>query len=73
MLVATLSYLLMSNPTVEQITFNFPELLFTILGIVLLIGQYTGYRLLELKRFYPMVKAFQEQADSKKHHKEITE
>lgn len=73
LLVATLSYLLMSNPTVEQITFNFPELLFTILGIVLLIGQYTGYRLLELKRFYPMVKAFQEQADSKKHHKEITE
>ena len=72
LLVATLSYLLMSNPTVEQITFNFPELLFTILGIVLLIGQYTGYRLLELKRFYPMVKALQEHANNKEQHKEIT-
>ncbi|WBA86757.1 7TM domain-containing protein [Endozoicomonas sp. GU-1] len=55
LLVATLSYLLMSNPIVEQLTFNFPELMLTLLGIVLLLGQYTGYRLLELKRFYPLV------------------
>ena len=57
LLVATLSYLLMSSPIVEQLTFNFPELMLTLLGIVLLLGQYTGYRLLELKRFYPLVRA----------------
>ncbi len=57
LLVATLSYLLMSNPIVEQLTFNFPELMLTLLGLVLLLGQYTGYRLLELKRFYPLVRA----------------
>ncbi|ELU02301.1 hypothetical protein CAPTEDRAFT_216699 [Capitella teleta] len=55
LLVATMSYLLMSNHIVEQLTFNFPELMLTLLGIVLLLGQYTGYRLLELKRFYPLV------------------
>ncbi|WP_299732593.1 inactive transglutaminase family protein [uncultured Endozoicomonas sp.] len=54
LLVATMSYLLMSNPIVEQLTFNFPELMLTLLGLVLLLGQYTGYRLLELKRFYPL-------------------
>ncbi len=54
LLVATLSYLLMSNPVVEQLTFNFPELMLTLLGLVLLLGQYTGYRLLELQRFYPL-------------------
>ena len=57
LLVATLSYLCMSNPIVEQLTFNFPELMLTLLGIVLLLGQYTGYRLLELQRFYPLMRA----------------
>ena len=54
LLVASMSYMLMSNPVVEQITFNFPELQLTILGLVLLLGQYTGYRLLELRRFKPL-------------------
>ena len=54
LLVASISYMLMANPIVEQITFNFPELQLTILGLVLLLGQYTGYRLLELNRFKPL-------------------
>ena len=54
LLVASLSYMLMSNPIVEQITFNFPELQLTVLGLVLILGQYTGYRLLELRRFKPL-------------------
>lgn len=54
LLVASLSYLLMSNPIVEQVTFNFPELQLTILGLVLILGQYTGYRLMELHRFKPL-------------------
>ncbi|CAM3602716.1 inactive transglutaminase family protein [Parendozoicomonas haliclonae] len=53
--VAVLSYFAMTNGFVEHLTFNFPELLLVILGFTLLLGQYTGYRLLELKRFRPMI------------------
>lgn len=52
--VATLAYLCMTNSVVEHLTFNFPELLLVNLAIILLLGQYTGYRLTELYRFYPL-------------------
>jgi len=55
LLVATAAYLLMSNSLVAHLTFNFPELLLVQLALILLIGQYTGYRLTELKRFTPLV------------------
>ena len=55
LLVATAAYLLMSNSLVAHLTFNFPELLLVQLAVILLIGQYTGYRLTELKRFRPLV------------------
>lgn len=55
LLVATLAYLLMTNPIVEHLTFNFPELLLVILALNMLLGQYTGYRLTELVRFQPLV------------------
>ncbi|MGI9285785.1 MAG: UUP1 family membrane protein [Pseudomonadales bacterium] len=55
LLVATIAYLCMTNRTVEHLTFNFPELLLILLGVILLLGQYTGYRLSELRRFHPMV------------------
>ena len=51
LLVAVLSYLLMSNRLVEHLTFNFPELTLSLLGIILVLGRYTGYRLSELYRF----------------------
>jgi hypothetical protein len=51
LLVATLAYLAMSNPLVAHLTFNFPELTLSLLGIILLLGKYTGYRLFELYRF----------------------
>jgi len=51
LLVASTAYLFMSNPLVEHLTFNFPELLLVQLAAILLIGQYTGYRLTELRRF----------------------
>jgi hypothetical protein len=35
----------------EHLVFTFPELLLIILAVVLLMGRYTGYRLLELGRF----------------------
>lgn len=51
LLVASLAYALMTNRFIEHWTFNFPELTLCLLGVVLLLGQYTGYRLGELLRF----------------------
>lgn len=51
LLVAIFAYLVMTNDLLEHLTFNFPELLLGILGIILLMGQYTGFRLLEFRRF----------------------
>ncbi|TGD73351.1 hypothetical protein E4634_09965 [Mangrovimicrobium sediminis] len=51
LLVAVLAYLAMSNSLVSHLTFNFPEIMLSLLGIILLLGKYTGYRLSELYRF----------------------
>ncbi|WOJ94108.1 inactive transglutaminase family protein [Congregibacter variabilis] len=56
LMVAVLAYLVMSNRYIEHLTFNFPELLLTLLGVILLMGKYTGYRLSELYRFREMKK-----------------
>lgn len=56
LLVAVLAYLVMANHVVEHLTFNFPELLLALLGVILLLGKYTGYRLSELYRFREMRK-----------------
>ena len=47
LVVAVLTYLAINNRLVEYLTFNFPELLLINLGIILLLGNYTGYRLSE--------------------------
>jgi hypothetical protein len=49
--VAVLAYLLMDVEVVKHLAFNFPELHLVLLGVILMAGRYTGYRLLELKRF----------------------
>ncbi len=54
LLVAVMAYLVMSNHLVEHLTFNFPELTLSVLGVILLFGKYTGYRLSELYRFRDM-------------------
>ncbi|MCB1662079.1 MAG: inactive transglutaminase family protein [Pseudomonadales bacterium] len=51
LIVAVLAYLCMTNPVVEYFTFNFPEMLLVNLGLIMVLGQYTGYRLSELRRF----------------------
>ena len=51
LLVAVMAYLMMSVPVVEHLAFNFPELHLVVLALILLLGRYTGYRLLELHRF----------------------
>ncbi|QIB67488.1 inactive transglutaminase family protein [Kineobactrum salinum] len=56
LLVAVLAYMVMSTRVVAHLTFNFPELLISLLGVILLLGKYTGYRLSELYRFRDMAK-----------------
>ncbi|QIR14474.1 inactive transglutaminase family protein [Shewanella aestuarii] len=53
--VATIAYLAMSSSLVQHWVFNFLGVHLIILGLVLVMGQYTGYRLTELKRFKPLV------------------
>ncbi len=56
MLVASLTYSVMSLPLVEHLLFVFPELLLVLLAGILLLGRYSGFRLLELYRFKALAK-----------------
>jgi hypothetical protein len=56
MAVAVLAYIAMSNLFIEHLIFVFPELFLVLLGLTLMIGRYTGYRLLDLIRFRTFLK-----------------
>lgn len=56
LLVAILAYAVMSNSIVRHLTFNFIGLQFVFMALVLLCGNYAGYRLLELRRFGPLLR-----------------
>jgi len=60
LIVAVACYLVMTWKMVEHLMFHFPELMLILLAATLLLGRYTGYRLLELKRFRAMVEAADE-------------
>jgi hypothetical protein len=51
LLVAILAFLVMDQPQIRHLAFNFPELNLCVLALILYLGRYTGYRLLELHRF----------------------
>lgn len=51
LIVAILCYWAMTNRFSEHWMFNFPELLLVLLGVIIILGHYTGYRLSELLRF----------------------
>jgi hypothetical protein len=51
LVVAIFAYLAMGMDWLEHLIFTFPELLLLILAAVILLGRYTGYRLVELSRF----------------------
>ena len=51
LLVAAVAYLVMGLDIVEYLVFVYPELLLVVLAGILVLGRYTGYRLLELFRF----------------------
>ena len=50
--VAVIAYLLMQLPLLQHLSFNFPELNLVLLAVILAMGQYTGYKLSELRRFH---------------------
>ncbi len=49
--VSAVCYLVIVLPSIEHIFTTFPELLFIIMGMMLLIGRYNGYKLTEYYRF----------------------
>jgi hypothetical protein len=51
LVVAVAAYIAMGLEWLEHLIFTFPELLLVVLAVVMLAGRYTGYRLLELRRF----------------------
>ncbi len=56
LVAAALAYLVMHNREVQHLFFVFPELLLVLLACSLLLGRYSGYRLLELLRFKILTK-----------------
>lgn len=55
LMVAVIAYSFMQMTTVGHLTFNFPELNLVILALIMVMGQYTGYKLTELRRFRAML------------------
>ena len=56
MFTAIVTYFVVASEEIRHVMFAFNELNLVILFIVMLLGTYTGYRLTELKRFYPLSK-----------------
>ncbi len=56
LLAAIIAYLVMNIGYIQFLLFAYPELLLIVLAITILMGRYTGYRLLELYRFRSLVK-----------------
>jgi hypothetical protein len=57
LVAALLAYATMNNELVRHLTFNFLGLQLIFMAVVLLLGSYAGYRLLELRRFRPLIKS----------------
>ncbi|WP_261817195.1 inactive transglutaminase family protein [Vibrio gallicus] len=54
LLTAVLVYLAMTNIYIQHLTFNFIGVQLIVLAMILMLGNYTGYRLTELRRFKPL-------------------
>ena len=52
--VAVCAYLTMSSFFIQHLSFNFLGLQLILLSLVLIMGNYTGFRLSEMKRFKPL-------------------
>lgn len=53
---AAICYFILSSSYLQYVLYTFAELNLIILGVILLLGTYTGYRVTELMRFQPLVK-----------------
>ncbi len=56
LIAATLSHLLMTIPELTYFVFTFPAVLLVLVGFMLAMGRYRGYRLTELMRFKALTK-----------------
>lgn len=56
MFTAIVTYFVVASEEIRHVMFAFNEINLVILFTVMLLGTYTGYRLTELKRFYPLSK-----------------
>lgn len=56
LLTAALAFLIMNMKYVEHLVFVFPELLLVLLAATVLLGRYSGYRLMDIHRFRVMAK-----------------
>ena len=55
--VACIGYIVMTDENLMYLMFVFPELLLVMLSFCLMMGRYTGYRLVELTRFRDMLRS----------------
>lgn len=55
LLVAIVAYMVMDQTLFQYLLFNFPELNLIVLAMILILGQYRGYRLSEIIRFRTLV------------------
>ncbi len=56
LVISILGFSLYQIPELEMFMFSNPELLFTVMGLLILIGKYKGYRLSEFIRFRDLVR-----------------
>jgi hypothetical protein len=65
-LVAVTTYYIMAQHDLRSYLFTFPEILFAVIGCLLLLGRYTGLRITELWRFRELMKAMKAEKEAKK-------
>ena len=49
--VTFICYLVLDQDAVAHLIFNFPELILVVLSVIMLVGRYRGFKLLEIARF----------------------
>jgi hypothetical protein len=54
-LIAVIVYPIFISEVAAHVMFSFPELLFVIMGLLVWLGGYMGYRLSDLPRFRPIL------------------
>ena len=59
-IVAVAVYPVFQSSLAEHLMFGFPELVLTVIGILILIGGYTGYRAADLVRFRSLARELAE-------------